>query len=130
MEIMTDERKKNIIENYVLAYNGFDIEKMLTDLHDEIIFKNISNGEITLEIEGLEAFRAQAAQVVNIFAEREQKIKNMVFSADDCEIDIDYQATLAADLPNGLKTGDKIELKGKSIFRFAGGKITEIQDIS
>ncbi len=119
-----------MVENYVRAYNDFDIARMLTDLHDRIIFKNISNGELTLELEGIEAFREQAEQVVDFFTEREQKIKNMVFSEDGCEIDIDYRATLAADLPNGLKAGDKIELKGKSIFRFTDGKISEIQDLS
>lgn len=127
---MTDETKKNMVENYVRAYNDFDIARMLTDLHDRIIFKNISNGELTLELEGIEAFREQAEQVVDFFTEREQKFKNMVFSEDGCEIDIDYRATLAADLPNGLKAGDKIELKGKSIFRFTDGKISEIQDLS
>lgn len=127
---MSDEKKKATVENYVRAYNSFDIERMLADLHDRIIFKNISNGQVTLETKGIEAFQDQARQVVSLFTEREQKINNFSFSEDRCEIEIDYQATLAADLPNGLKAGDKIELKGRSIFRFWGDKIAEIQDIS
>lgn len=127
---MTEIEKKNLVENYVRAYNAFDIEGMLKDLHDEIVFKNITNGEVTLELNGIEAFRNQAEQVIGFFAEREQKITNFGFNEDGCEIEIDYRATLAAGLPNGLKTGDKIELKGKSIFHFADGKISQIQDIS
>jgi hypothetical protein len=127
---MSEIEKKNIVENYIRAYNSFDIEAMSADLHDAIVFKNISNGEITLELKGIGAFRNQAEQVVNLFAEREQKIENFSFGEDFCEIEIDYRATLAADLPNGLKTGDKINLEGKSIFRFDDGKIIEIQDIS
>lgn len=44
--------------------------------------------------------------------------------------EIDYSATLATDLPNGLKKGHKIELKGKSIFKFLDNKIIELIDIS
>ena len=127
---MTESEKKILIENYIGAYNTFDINKMLAGLHNEIIFKNISNGEVTLQTEGLDAFKDQAEQVINFFAEREQKIEKIVFSKDDCEVDIDYKAILAADLPKGLKAGDEINLKGKSIFRFADDKIIEIQDIS
>lgn len=127
---MNETEKINLIENYVRAYNEFDIEEMLSNLHDRIIFKNISNNETTLELNGIEAFRNQAQQAVGFFAEREQKITNFDCREDVCEIEIDYNATLASDLPNGLKAGDKIELKGKSIFRFAGDKIIEIQDIS
>lgn len=127
---MTDETKKFIVEEYVSAYNRFDIEAMLKDLHDEIIFKNISNGELTLETKGIDAFRNQAEQASKFFSERKQKIEFFDFSENACEVGIDYRATLAADLPNGLKAGDRIELKGKSVFRFSGGKIIEIQDIS
>ena len=127
---MTEEEKTSLVKSYVRAYNTFDVEGMLANLHDEIIFKNISNGEVTLEIKGCDAFRDQAMQAASFFSEREQTIENFVFSEDACEIQIDYQAVIAADLPNGLKSGDKIELKGKSIFRFADGKISEIEDIS
>lgn len=127
---MNETEKKNLIENYVRAYNGFDIDEMLRDLHEEIVFKNISGSETTLELNGIEAFRDQAKQVVGLFTEREQKITNFVCNEEFCEIEIDYSATLASDLPNGLKSGDKINLKGRSIFRFADGKIIEMQDIS
>jgi ketosteroid isomerase-like protein len=127
---MTNEEKKNLVENYVRAYNAFNVEEMLSGLHRDVIFKNISGGETTLDLKGIEAFRKQAETAVDFFSEREQKIKNFDFSEDDCQIEIDYRATLAIDLPNGLKTGEKIELKGKSVFRFADGKIVEIQDIS
>ncbi len=127
---MTETENKNLIENYIRAYNNFDIERMLSGLHDRIVFKNISNGETTLELNGIESFRDQAQQAISFFTEREQKITNLVCNEEVCEIEIDYTATFAADLPNGLEAGDKINLKGKSVFRFADGKIIEIHDIS
>ncbi len=118
------------MENYIRAYNRFDVEGMTADLSDNVVFKNISNGETTLELEGLDAFRKQAEFAATLFSEREQTIEKIVFTEAGCEIDIDYQAKLAADLPNGLRAGEKINLKGKSKFRFANGKIIEILDMS
>lgn len=127
---MTEETRKNLIESYVRAYNSFDVEEMLRNLHEEIFFRNISGGAVTLELKGIDAFRNQAQTVVDFFSEREQTIKNFTFGKDQCEIEIDYRATFAADLPGGFKKGDVIELKGRSIFRFADGKIIGIEDIS
>ena len=118
------------MENYVRAYNDFDIEAMTANLDDEIIFRNISDGETTLELVGRDAFTKQAEQAAEIFSEREQKIENMIFKNEICEIEIDYRATLVADLPNGSKAGDKIELKGKSVFHFRDDKISKITDVS
>ena len=127
---MTETERKTLAENYIRAYNRFDIDGMLENLDEKIVFKNISNGETTLELEGIDAFRKQAEYGASLFSEREQTIEKIVFTEEGCEVDIDYKAVLAADLPNGLQSGEEINLKGKSKFRFSGGKITEIQDIS
>jgi len=127
---MTDAEKKNLVEDYVRAYNGFDIEGMTANLHAAIVFTNVSGGEVTLEISGIENFRVQAKRVAELFSERRQTIERISFSADGCEIAIDYHAELAVDLPNNLKAGDEINLQGKSVFRFADGKISEIRDVS
>lgn len=127
---MNEETRRSLIENYVRAYNSFDIEAMLANLHDRIVFVNVSGGERTLELEGIDAFRLQAQNAADFFSEREQTIKSFTFGENECEIEIGYRATFAADLPNGFKKGDVIELTGKSIFRFADGKISAITDIS
>jgi hypothetical protein len=127
---MTETERKTLAENYIQAYNRFDIDGMTANLSQKIVFKNISNGETTLELEGLAAFKEQAQQSASWFSERRQTIEKIVFTEKGCEIEIDYEAKLAADLPNGLREGEKINLKGKSKFRFADGEIIEIQDIS
>lgn len=127
---MNEEKRKNLIENYIHAYNSFDVDAMTMNLDDEIVFRNISGGETTLELKGIDAFRNQAEQVVSFFAEREQKITGFINRENECEVEIDYRATFAADLPDAFKKGDRIELKGRSIFRFSDAKISEIEDIS
>lgn len=51
-ELMS-EKRENIIQNYIEGYNKFDVEKMLLDLDNEILFQNIENGEINLTLNGI-----------------------------------------------------------------------------
>jgi len=50
---------KKIIRDYIIAYNNFDVPGMIRHLSDDVIFQNISKGEVTLEITGKEAFKKQ-----------------------------------------------------------------------
>jgi hypothetical protein len=125
-----NETRKKIVENYVCAYNNFDVENMLRDMDERVVFRNIAGGEVNLKTRGIEELRKQAEQAKNLFSEREQKITGLKFGENTVEAEIAYRGTLAADLPNGLKKGDRIQLSGKSVFRFAGAKIIELDDIS
>ncbi len=127
---MKNKLYQEIIENYIKAYNSFDIDKMLSDMHVDIKFENISNSEINLTTNGIAELRNQAEQAKQLFKERKQKISEIRFNNDQVEVAIDYSGTLAVDFPNGLKAGDRIELKGKSIFKFENSKIIELKDIS
>lgn len=126
----SEEKRKNAIENYISSYNHFDIENMLKDLDEKIIFRNISNGEVNLTTNGIGEFKAQAEQAKNLFSQRKQTINSIKLGKDEVEVEISYKGTIAIDLPNGLKSGEKIELNGKSVYRFANDKIIEIEDIS
>lgn len=122
---------QKIIENYVKAYNRFDVDNMLADMDDHVKFENISNGVVNLTTNGITELRKQAEQAKQFFKEREQSITNFSFVDHDVvEISIDYKGVMAKDFPNGLKAGDTIELKGKSIFKFKDHKIIDLKDIS
>lgn len=121
---------QRIIENYIRAYNSFDIEKMLIDMDDNVRFENSTDGVVNLVTNNIMELRIQAEQARQFFKEREQTITDYIFNNDLVEIHIDYKGVLAIDFPNGLKAGDKIELKGKSIFKFKNNKIIELKDIS
>ena len=123
------EREK-IIKDYINAYNNFDIEKMLTHLDEHVKFENISNGATNMTLTDLNSFREQAEQAKKIFTTRKQTIRSWTHQDNLIEIEIEYNAVLAIDLPNGLKKGDNLNLEGKSIFKFSGDKIIELTDIS
>lgn len=119
-----------IITNYIQGYNQFDIDMMVADLDDNILFKNIQNGEINMTLSGLSEFRIQAEQAKSYFKTRQQTIKSFNHLGNETEIEIDYYAILGIDFPNGLKIGQELNLKGKSVFTFSGHKIIELTDIS
>lgn len=116
---------------YVEAYNKMDVEKMIADFDDEIIFQNIMNSDKTMELQGVEEFKKQAIEALSYFSEREQSVESITHNSNCTEISIAYRAIAAMDFPNGLKKGDEINLKGKSIFEFSeDGKISRLKDFS
>jgi hypothetical protein len=118
------------VKQYIHAYNEFDIDSMLVKLHPSIVFKNISHGEVDLITVGLEAFKAQAQKAVTYFRHREQLISDLKIEDQLAEVAIDYKAILAIDLPNGMKQGETLQLKGRSVFRFENDLIISIEDYS
>ncbi|MCE0450032.1 nuclear transport factor 2 family protein [Brevibacillus sp. AF8] len=127
---MTNEEVKGIVENYVQAYNSFDVEGIVRHLHTDIVFRNYSNGQLDTETKGIEAFRELAEKSAKIFSSRRQTILACLVMDDRAEVQIDYEGILAIDLPNGLKAGDTLQLKGKSIFMMKEGKVSLIEDYS
>jgi Asp-tRNA(Asn)/Glu-tRNA(Gln) amidotransferase C subunit len=124
------KQQKNIIENYVKSYNEFDIEGMTENLTENVVFENISNENVDLRTEGITEFKKQAESAKQYFTQRKQTIESWKFNEPKITIEIDYKAILAFDLPNGLKKGDTLELKGKSEFEFENKKIKRITDKS
>jgi len=127
---MEDIEIKTLISNYLNAYNSFDVDGMTKLLHENIEFRNISSGIVDTETKGIDQFRALAEQSVKIFSQRSQTIKQITINDDKAEIEVDYEGTLAMDLPNGLKAGETIKLKGKSDFSMKDGKLLMIEDYS
>ncbi|MGF1635831.1 MAG: nuclear transport factor 2 family protein [Cyclobacteriaceae bacterium] len=123
-------RQKQIIENYVNAYNNFDIERMTNDFDHNVVFENVSNGQVDLRTEGLSEFKIQAESAKQYFRIRKQTITNWDFNGSFASIEIDYEAILDTDLPNGMKSGDTLNLKGKSTFEFDNDKIVKLTDES
>lgn len=120
--------EKEIIENYVKSYNNFDVRGMIKDLDENVIFENITNNNLDLHIKGIGDFEQQATAAGEFFRTRNQTIESWQFDESKITIDIDYHAVLAMDLPNGLKSGDTLSLKGKSEFVIEKGKIKKIVD--
>ena len=103
---------------------------MMSLLHPEIEFENISKGEVNAKATGVDEFRAIAEQAKELFESRKQTITRCDLSQNEASVEIDYEAVLAKDLHNGMKSGSTINLDGRSQFSFKDGKIFRIVDIS
>ncbi|WP_299104128.1 nuclear transport factor 2 family protein [uncultured Tenacibaculum sp.] len=124
------EDKKKIIGRYIKSYNEFDVEGMVEGLAENIVFENIANESVTLRTEGIEEFVQQAKMATKYFKSRQQTVETWRFNDSNVIVEIAYKAILAIDLPNGLKKGDSLELKGISEFEFENQKIVRITDRS
>jgi hypothetical protein len=118
------------VKEFIAAYNSMNLEEMFKYFHPEIEFKNISNGEINTNTKGIDEFKELAKKSLEIFRTREQRIISYIESGDTIKVEIMYHAILAIDLQNGLKPGDKLEMKGRSTYTFKDDLITMLIDES
>jgi hypothetical protein len=128
---MIDPAHIALIETYLEAYNGFDIEGMLAVLTDDVRFEHHANGELSVATDGKADFEKLARVGAALFASRQQFVTEMheVPGAVDTVIaDINFHGEIADDIPDGPGAGTVIELEGTSEFHFAGGKIARVID--
>lgn len=124
------DKLESIVKNYINAYNNFDVDSMIADMTEAVVFENVAGGEVNMVLNGIEEFRKQAVQAVELFSSRAQTIKSLTHTGNQVKVDIAYYGVLAVDLPNGMKKGDELNLKGRSTFTFAGDKIITLRDES
>lgn len=125
-----EEEQKQIIVAYITAYNNFDTAGMAKHLDENVVFENMSNGEVTLRTTGLAAFINQAETAKGYFKEREQTITSWTFSGNQVKVDISYRGVLQVDIPNGPKSGETLNLTGRSEFELLNGRIISLKDFS
>lgn len=125
-----DARQKDLIDRYLAAYNAFDVEAMLAQLDPAIRFENYSNGALSAQATGIEAFRQLAEQSRALFSEREQRVTALTQDGGMLVAEIAWRGRLAADVPDGPPAGTLLEMRGRSEFAFGAGGIVRIVDRS
>ncbi|WP_240040734.1 nuclear transport factor 2 family protein [Pseudocnuella soli] len=103
---------------------------MVAYFAEGIQFENVQDGQITLSLTGIDAFKEQAERAKTFFTNRRQTVKSFNHKEAETTIAVDYTAVLAMDFPNGLKKGQQLNLTGTSVFEFAGDRIVKLTDIS
>ena len=122
---------KEAVKNYIEAYNTFNIDSMLVDLDENVIFESINNGETNLIIEGVSNFKQQAVLAATYFTTRHQEILEMKTEENCVTAKIHYSSILAKDLAENIKKGDEMNLIGTLTFYFnENNKIIKIEDRS
>lgn len=119
-----------IIATYLAAYNRKDVAAMLATMHPDIVFVNEQGGAITAQTDGKAALDVLAKQAATLFEDREQRVTNAIAAGNMIALRIAYRAKLAADLPNGWRAGQVIELTGTSFITLKDGLIVSLRDIA
>ncbi|MGZ7160741.1 MAG: nuclear transport factor 2 family protein [Methanobacterium sp.] len=127
---MKEKLMKKIVDQYYKSYNKFNIDGMIKNIHEDMVFKNIVNGEVNFELKGKEAFKNQIEEAFALFKNRKMKIVKQKFGDDIVENKIDFKGVLAVDIPDQFKKYDLIKVQSKVIFKFKNGKIISIEDIN
>lgn len=120
----------DIICDYISAYNQFDVAGMLACLTDDVEFQNITNRKIDTHTTSKEDFKKLAEMGVAAFDSRKQTVLHSISVGSATLVEIDYQAVVKADLPNGWTAGQKLQFSGASAFEITEGKISKIVDES
>lgn len=127
---MLNADKEKLIKKYVEAYNAKDVEGMLACVHDDVVFKNITQGVTVMEIFGKQSLEELATQTKALFETREQSIKSITHNEGKTRVDIHFDAVFGMDLPNGIQKGQKMAVDGYSEFEFRDGLLSLIADCS
>jgi ketosteroid isomerase-like protein len=127
---MNPTEMRILVDQYLAAYNDMDIPRMLATVHPDVEFKNISQGKVNVATYGIKELQALAEQSKSLFSERKQIISSFETADNSAVASITFCAVVAIDLPNGVKKGEVLNLKGRSEFTFKDGKIFQITDIS
>jgi ketosteroid isomerase-like protein len=127
---MKREEIKHAIACYIDAYNNFGIDAMVMLLAPDIRFENVSGGEVNAKTFGKTEFEGLARQSAQMFASRKQTVKTIKIEGDSAFVEIEFEGVLAHDLPNGLKAGQRLVLKGTTDFSFTNGFMSSIVDRS
>lgn len=120
----------HIVSRYITCYNNRDIDGMLACVTEDVVFENISNTGQSMRFEGRNAMGEVALLSGNAFSYRHQTILNFIETGNKAAAEITFEGKAAVDLPNGVKAGEMIEIRGASFFELRGGLLCRIADYS
>jgi len=121
---------EDIINRYIRSYNDRDIEGMLDCVTEDVIFENISNAGQSMRLEGRDRMGEVAELSGNAFSYRRQRLVNLVIGEGKAAAEIEFEGKAAVNLPNGVRAGETVKIRGASFFEFRGRLLSRIADYS
>lgn len=118
------------IRRYIASYNDRDIDAMLACVTDDVVFENISNAGQSMRLDGKVMMRQVAEVSGNAFSYRRQRLINIVTGTGKAAAEIEFEGRAAVDLPNGVRAGETVRVRGASFFEFRGALLCRIADYS
>ncbi|WND03964.1 nuclear transport factor 2 family protein [Temperatibacter marinus] len=126
----THENLPEVIRKFITSYNEKDVDAMMSCLHREAEFENISNYFAAMNWKGHDSIRALAESSAAAFASRKQTVLMAVVEGDKVALQVEFAGVPLVDLPNGMKAGEATILRGASFFTLKDDKIISLSDMS
>ena len=120
----------DVLRRYLQAYNAMDLDALLATVSDDVTFEHLSNTSEPTRTVGKAELATLARQSVQVFSSRCQTVVDAVVEPQRVALRVDFEATVAIDLPNGWKAGQRLELRGASFFTLRDALICKIVDLS
>jgi len=120
---------KEIVQKYINAYNNFDIETMVSLMHNDCIYEGKTKGIQSFCIKGKHSFRQINMLSKNNYTFRKQVIEGFIESMNKVEVNLYFKAILAVDVSELGKKGEEIAFETKSVFEFKNGLIYKLTNL-
>lgn len=119
---------EDVIKKYIEAFNAQEVDKMISFFTEDCRYEVISNIAKPVICEGKQKLKEMSLSSNALLKERSQTVNNWVIAEHKVALEFTYHAIVAQDLPNGLKAGQALHLRGVSIYEFEGDKIKRLMD--
>ncbi len=120
----------DVIARYIACYNARDIDGMLAFVTNDVVFENVSNSGQSMRLDGKEMMRQVAELSGNAFSYRRQRVLNLISGDNKAAAEVEFEGKAAVDLPNGVRAGETVKVRGASFFEFRGNLLCRVADYS
>jgi ketosteroid isomerase-like protein len=118
-----------VIQQYLSSYNRMDVAGMMACMAENVTFEHVSRGTGDLLVDGRRALGELARQSAEAFREREQVPLSVIAEGNRLAVEILFSATLAADMGEHT-AGQRVRMRGVSLFTLEGGQIVRLVDLA
>ncbi len=119
-----------LVERYILLNNENDIDGVLDCCEENVLFESVMNPGGTVRLKGRGQVREVLEGTMQAFSERKHRLASLLVDGANAAAETVFNGVAKAELGDGVKPGDKVAIRGATIFETRDGKITRICDYS
>ncbi|WP_155825875.1 nuclear transport factor 2 family protein [Hirschia maritima] len=119
-----------LVERYVTLSNHDDIDGVLACCADNIMFETVMNPRGSMRLQGKAQVREVLAGTMAAFKDRSHRLASIISQGNRVAAETVFTGVALAELGDGVRPGDKVAIRGATIFEIENGLIARITDYS
>lgn len=117
--------QERLIEHWAAHWSAHDMERLLPLFTEDVVYEDITMGAVN---RGTSELRAFGEGFFSGFPDVTFELRSSFANGTSGAAEWVMRGTHAGDLPGMPATGKRVEVRGASIFEFAGNKIRRCSD--